>query len=142
MCPTLRLAGLALAFAVTLQPLPFSTVANGQQSAIEQRRDIVVRTAAEWKALWREHAPNEPLPAVDFTTHMVVGVFAGMRSTGGHAVTITDVRRESATIVVTWRGAKPPADAMVSQVLTFPFHLARVDLSKDPVEFREGSSPK
>ena len=43
----------------------FTTIAEGQQSNIEDAREVVVRSAAEWKMLWQQHAPDQPMPKVD-----------------------------------------------------------------------------
>jgi hypothetical protein len=126
----------------TVEPLSFTTIVQGNQSGIEEPRQVVVRTAGEWKALWAEHAPGEPLPAVDFTKSMVLGVFAGFRNTAGFKVSITAVERESGRILVTWREDRPPADAIAAQVLTYPFHLVRLERTDSPVEFRRSGGPE
>jgi hypothetical protein len=107
--------------------MPFTTIAAGQQSGIESQREIVVRTAADWKALWKEHAPDEPMPAVDFSTSVVVGVFLGLRNTGGYQVTISSVDRQGKDVVVVWREQKPAPNTVVTQMVTFPFSLIRLD---------------
>lgn len=121
------------------EAVPFDTVAQGTQSAIEARREAVARTAAEWKTLWREHAPDDPAPAVDFGTSMVVAVFAGYRNTAGYTATITAIEKDGATLVVTWQEGKPPRDAMLAQVLTFPFHIVKTARHSGDVVFRRGS---
>jgi hypothetical protein len=128
-----------LAGAERLTPVPFTTVGEGQQSGIEERREVTVRTAAEWKTLWKQHAADQTMPAVDFSKSMVVGVFLGMRNTGGYRVTITAIDREGSDLVVTWREEAPARDAMVSQMLTFPFHLVRLEQTKGPVKFRRST---
>ena len=117
-------------------PVPFTTIAQSDQSGIEERRETVVRTAAEWKKLWQEHAPDQPMPKVDFTKSTVIGVFLGSRNSGGYRATIASVEREGADVVVTWREDKPAADAVVSQVLTAPFHLIRTERLAGKVTFR------
>jgi hypothetical protein len=120
-----------------LPPVPFTTIAEGQQSSIEKRREVVVRTAADWKALWKEHATDQPLPAVDFSKSTVVGVFLGVRNTGGYKATISSIDRDGKNLVVTWREEQPARDAIVTQMLTFPYHLVRIDeTSADVVTFR------
>jgi hypothetical protein len=109
------------------QTVPFTTIASGQQSGVEKQREVVVRTAAEWKALWKEHSPDDPIPAIDFSKSMVAGIFLGVRDTGGYGVTIASVDREGKGVVVRWRELKPAPSAMVSQALTFPFVLVRID---------------
>jgi hypothetical protein len=107
--------------------MSFTTIASGQQSGIENQREIVVRTAADWKALWKEHSPDEPMPAIDFSKSVVVGVFLGFRNTGGYRVTITSITRQDKGLLVAWGEQKPARDTTVIQMLTFPFVLVRVD---------------
>ena len=57
---------------------------SGQQSA----KQVTVRTDAEWNALWKDHAPTARMPAVDFTSDMVVGIFLGSKPSSGHGVEI------------------------------------------------------
>lgn len=115
----------------------FTTVAEGQGSGIEDSRQVAVTTAAEWKALWAEHAPGRPMPKVDFGRSMVLGVFLGTRNTGGFEVRITGVRREGGSLLVTWQESIPPPDAIVTQMLTSPFHLVQTEKSDAKVEWRQ-----
>jgi hypothetical protein len=124
----MALAGNALA------PVPFTTISHSEQSGVEEARQAVVRTQ-EWKALWKEHAPDRPMPAVDFTKSMVLGVFLGSRNTAGYRVTITGIERTGATIAVTYREERPGARDMLAQVITFPHHLVRVERIDGNVEF-------
>ncbi|MGH3369203.1 MAG: hypothetical protein ACRDPR_04320, partial [Nocardioidaceae bacterium] len=62
-------------------------------------REVTIRSAAEWQALWKEHDGGD-LPAVDFAHSMVVGVFLGSRPTAGYAVEISAVLEEAGRTVV------------------------------------------
>ena len=104
-------------------PVTFTTLDRGASSQIEEPRTVVVRTAAAWAALWKEHAGGRKPPAVDFTRSMVVGVFVGSRPTAGFSVEILQIAPRGETLVVTSREVRPAADAMVAQMLTAPFHL-------------------
>lgn len=122
---------MALAQAV----VPFATVAQGAMSNIEEPRQVVVRTAAEWQALWKEHG-RAATPTVDFTQSMVVAVFLGTRPTAGFSVAITAVKTEGTRTVVEYLEREPSRDAFVGQVLTSPFHAVRLARTAGPVEFR------
>jgi hypothetical protein len=122
---------LALAQAV----LPFATVAQGAMSNIEEPRQVVVRTDAEWQALWKQHG-RAAMPAVDFTQSTVVAVFLGTRPTAGFSVAITAVKTEGTRTVVEYRERAPSRDAFVGQVLTSPFHAVRLARTAGVVEFR------
>ena len=125
----IALAGNALA------PVPFTTISQSEQSGVEETRQVVVRTAQEWKALWKAHAPDRPMPAVDFTKSMVLGVFLGSRNTAGYRVTITGIEHSGVTIGVTYREERPGARDVLAQVITFPHHLVRVERIDGEVKF-------
>ena len=125
----IALAGNALA------PVPFTTISQSEQSGVEEARQVVVHTPEEWKALWKEHAPGRPMPAVDFTKSMVLGVFLGSRNTAGYRVTITGIERNGASVAVTYREQRPGARDMLAQVITFPHHLVRVERIDGEVKF-------
>jgi hypothetical protein len=113
----------------------FTTIARGGTSAIEARREVVIRDEAAWQKLWREHDWNHPAPPIDFTRRTVVGLFAGTRATAGYAIEITALRADGKTLVVTYREESPSPGAMVAQVLTMPFHLVSVPAHQGPVRF-------
>jgi hypothetical protein len=110
-------------------------VAQGAMSNIEEPRQVVVRTDAEWQALWKQHG-RAAMPAVDFTQSTVVAVFLGTRPTAGFSVAITAVKTEGARTVVEYRERAPSRDAFVGQVLTSPFHAVRLARTAGVVEFR------
>src|SRR5262245_15908184 len=59
---------------------------RGTHSNIDAARQVVVRDAAGWGALWKQHAGDRPMPAVDFAREAVAAVFLGTRPTGGFGV--------------------------------------------------------
>ena len=74
----MKSAILVLAFAAALQPPPeVRTLVKGQNSRLDGARQVVVRTAAEFTALWTQMGDPRPAPEIDFTREMVVGVFMG-----------------------------------------------------------------
>jgi hypothetical protein len=118
-----------------LAPVPFTTISQSEQSGVEQARQVVVRTPEEWKAVWNEHAPGQPMPAVDFTKSMVIGVFLGSRNTAGYRVAITGIERGGAIVTVTYREERPAARDILAQVITFPHHLVRLERTAGEVRF-------
>ena len=123
------LAGNALA------PVPFTTISQSDNSGVEEARQVVVRTPEAWRALWKEHAPGQPMPAVDFTQSMLVGVFLGSRNTAGYRVTITGIDSAGSGAAVTYREERPGKGDMLAQVITFPHHLVRVERIAGEVTF-------
>jgi hypothetical protein len=116
-------------------PLAMRAVDRGEQSNIDDSRDVVIRSQAEWETLWRQHSPDRPRPRVDFDKEMVLGVFLGSRTTSGFAVTIVDVTRTDAGLLARYTVQEPAGDAVTAQVLVFPYHLVAVSSLPGEVRF-------
>ncbi len=73
------------------QALDFQTIDAGAQSLIGMNDPtykgelLILDRAADFAAFWSQHS-IDPLPAVDFSTQMVVAVLAGFRGSFGHSV--------------------------------------------------------
>ena len=128
----------ALALAANVS---FTTVARGSASGQVTPRQVTIQNADEWSALWKAHAPARPLPAVDFSVQMVVGVFLGSRPTAGFDVEIVSVRTEDTALVVEYVERRPGRDMIAAQVLTEPFHLVAVPKHQGPVRFVRIDAP-
>ena len=129
---------LLLAFA-QVTALMFTTVSRGQNSGVTETREVTVSTAAEWDALWKMHRGGTA-PSVDFTKHLVAGVFLGTRPTGGYSVEIVAVRRDATGIVIEYFERMPAPGVLVTQALTAPFHLVTLE-RVESVRFRRVNPP-
>lgn len=106
----------------------------------------VIRTSAEWSALWAQLSRNGPfnpgplpVPAVDFTTEMIVFVAMGTRSNGGYAIDIIGVSRSDDVIHVDVRSSSPGPNCITTQALTQPTHALVVPRTSDSVVFRDAT---
>ncbi len=128
---------IALLLAAMLQVTPPSirTLDRGTNSQAELARQEVARTPAEWSALWRSHAPNRPVPDVDWSSMMVAAVFLGSRSTGGYSVEIVRTRADGGSLVVEYVEKRPAPGAITVQILTSPFHIVVIPAFSGPVRF-------
>ncbi len=130
---------LAAAFACSniVQPVPlaFTTIARGDQSGIEEARQVVARSAADWATLWKEHGGEGKPPAVDWNRSMIIAVFQGTRPSAGHTVEITRIEKRGGEIVVSYREQGPAPGDLVAQVLTAPFHIVRTASDTARVRF-------
>jgi PrcB C-terminal len=113
----------------------FTNIAKGDSSEQQLAKQVTVRTAAEWKALWKDHAPTEKMPAVDFAKDMVVGIFLGTKPSAGHEVEIVGVRVEGKDLIVEYVQKQPAPGTMAAQILTEPYHLVAVPKHAGTVRF-------
>ena len=119
----------------------FRTVEKGSQSNVDAARQVVVRSTAEWTALWKSHDFDRPVPRIDFDKEMVLAVFMGSRPTGGYAVAITSVAERDGSLVVGYRETSPRPGMMTTQILTFPFHIVAVPKRAGTVVFEKAPNP-
>jgi hypothetical protein len=117
--------------------LPLRVLEKGDQSNVDDARQVALRTAAEWKTLWRQHSPDRDQPRVDFGRDMVVGVFLGSRTTAGFSVEIVSALVEQGALVVRFRETRPQSDRIVAQVITSPYHLVAVPRHSGEVKFEK-----
>src|SRR5688572_20969607 len=113
----------------------FTNVAKGDVSGQQETKQVTVRSAAEWKALWNDHSPTEKMPNVDFAKDMVVGIFLGSKPSAGHEVEIVAVRTQENELVVEYVQKQPGRGTMAAQILTEPYHLVAVAKHSGPVRF-------
>jgi len=112
----------------TSAPAP-RTLDKGDQSNIDSPRQVVVRTAAEWTALWRQHSPDRPMPPADFSREMVIGMFMGSKPTAGYSINIVSTIEANGVLHVRYRETMPSRDTVTAQILTFPYHLVAIPKS-------------
>ena len=113
------------------------TVDKGEQSNIDEAKQVVVRTEAEWTRLWQQHSPDRKRPAVDFAKEMVVGVFMGSRPTAGYNISIVSTFAKDGSVLVRYQESTPRPGALTAQVLTFPYHLVAVPKANGEVKFEK-----
>jgi hypothetical protein len=112
-------------------------IEKGDQSNIDEARRVLVRTDAEWTTLWKQHHPDKPRPAIDFSKEMVVGVFMGSRPTAGYNLSVVSTFAKDGNVLVQYRESQPRPGAMAAQVLTFPYHLVAVPKTAGDVKFEK-----
>jgi len=120
---------------VTVTGIPFQTADATSMSGIHEARTVVVKDAGTWAGLWSEHAPGRPLPAVDFTANMVVGVFMGSGANSCFTTAIDGVARTADKIIVHELRSVPGPDILCAMHVTTPAHLVVIPRSDLPVEF-------
>lgn len=133
--PSMPALGASRQTAARSAPTVGRDVARGDQSNIDARREVVVRTQKEWTTLWREHDFDRPIPRVDFAKEMIVAVFLGSQTTAGHAVRIVEGTSSNEGFVVRYRIERPAAGGVAAQVLTFPYHIVAVPARSGAVRF-------
>ena len=102
------------------------TIEKGDQSAIDEAKQVLVRSDAEWAQLWRQHAGTRARPQIDFTKESIVAVFMGNRPNAGFSTAIVTATEGGGALIVRYTETRPPRGAISAQVITFPFHIVAI----------------
>jgi hypothetical protein len=131
---------LPLILAMAMQagtPSPVQVISREMMSQVEEPKESVARTPAEWAALWRQHAGEAKQPAVDFGSRTVVAVFLGTRGSAGFAADITGVREADGALIVQWQERRPAKGEVSAQLLTSPAVIASIPKFAGPIKFEK-----
>lgn len=118
------------------QPYAWMGIDKRQNSRAPMNLNLVIRDAAEWSALWAQHAPDEPAPSVDFASKMVIAVFGRGGSNLCYDSSITSMTLDSGKLVVV-RTDIEPGDAKIACAtsMSMPAHIVTVDRVDVRVDF-------
>jgi len=111
----------------------------GSQADQQQQPEPAYRLFQEdnaWASYCQEHVEQTIDPAIDFGSEIVLGVYAGDKPTGGYGIDITAIELRGQVVHVSLAETKPPANAMLIQVVTKPYAIYRIVL---PGEMEPGA---
>lgn len=109
----------------------WSVLQSGTQCAIEEARQVLIKTEQDYANLWTEAfegidmAPERP--AVDFTQKWVVAAFLGTLNKGGHEVNIQAISQTDNAAVITLLHTEPGANCMSTMAIEFPYLFAGIE---------------
>jgi len=126
---------------MSAQPAPSRTIEKGDQSNIDSAKQVLVRTDAEWTALWRQHSPDRPKPKVDFSKEMVVVAAMGQKPSSGYWTFIDGACEVDGQLEVFVSNVDDVSCIGALAVVTYPADAVRLPQTNLPIVFRETSIP-
>jgi hypothetical protein len=122
-------------------PIAYKTVVSAAFSGIETAREVVIKDAAAWSALWAEHSQNRvAAPDVDFSRSMLIAVFGGnnyKNNKGCGDFEIVYVGAKDGKLLVEYEFHDRTPVAMCLPVVTQPVRIISVPKLDAAVEFRK-----
>lgn len=124
-----------------VETLTFQEVTPNVPSAISERRLVVIRDLTAWDTLWREHtagiSPSPPMPGINFSQNMVIGIFLGTHINACRDVEITSITRHTLPdrIEVNFREIASLIASICPSGNSNPAKLVMLPYSFLPVEF-------
>ena len=118
--------------------LTFETVFKSSFSKQSDRQNYVVKDIDQWKKLWSDAVSGETaVPEIDFNKYMIIAVFQGTKNTGGYGIKITEIIEAENALEVYFNETVPAADSIVTQVMTSPCHIVKVEKTDKEVLFKK-----
>ena len=122
-------------------PVAFKTIASDSFSEITAPREIVIKDAAAWSALWDEHTNKKiAAPQVDFSRDMLVAVFTGSGNICG-SFDVVHVGSKDGKLLVEYEIRDMRPVALCVAAVTQPMRVIAVPKLDAPVEIRRIDSP-
>lgn len=119
-------------------PVAFKTIVSDTFSNIESPREVVIKDAAAWSALWAEHSKTRiAAPEVDFSRNMLVAVFQGSGNPGCGSFDVVHVGSKDGKLLVEYEIRDMSPVAICLAAVTQPMRVALVPKVDAQVEFRK-----
>ena len=103
--------------------IAFERQAAGQIGMVLEAKNMVVKSAEEWRACSHPTAPGSATDLKDFdwSKHMLIAVALGSRPSGGYGIEIDHVVSKGSYWLVHARETRPATGSLQTQMLTSPF---------------------
>lgn len=127
----------------------FSAFRTGANSLIQTQGMFELPSEGEFQAYWARSTGQSPATAprgVDWNRQKIVAIHLGKRPSGGYSVMVQKVVRQGSVAIISAVERKPIPGQYVSDAITSPFVLLKVDRITVPfrlslTEGREGAIP-
>jgi hypothetical protein len=111
-------------------------------SGVKDARNVVIKDKAALAALWLEHAgTSAPVPDVDFSTQMVIGVFLGSKPNACYGTDIDTVSTDGNRITIRHTDSTPAMGVLCAMHVASPAELLVLGRSDLPVDFAADNRP-
>ncbi len=116
-----------------------TTLSDDLYYAREKAGHIIINNEADYKKLWEDLAERSnrtdlKRPKVDFDKQVIIGVFAGAQSGGGHSIRVTSVTGQDYRYKVHLEKTWPGDNCTTTTVVTYPYHIVAYAYAIAPAE--------
>jgi hypothetical protein len=124
------------------QLLASEVLDQSADSGVKDARNVVIKDKAALAALWLEHAgTSAPVPDVDFSTQMVIGVFLGSKPNACYGTDIDTVSTDGNRITIRHTDSTPAMGVLCAMHVASPAELLVLGRSDLPVDFAADNRP-
>jgi hypothetical protein len=123
----------------------FDVISEGSFSGIRAKTETVVDSQSEWTDVWEQHVsdrfPEPPLPAVDFTSSVIVAIFAGDKPDTCYRLFVREVSEDGDNVIVRYEIVKTSSDPGCGDAITQPFTMFRIRKPQGSISIIDVTAP-
>ncbi|TFW27313.1 protease complex subunit PrcB family protein [Massilia horti] len=113
----------------------FTNIDQTAHSGVTEPRAEVIKDIDSWTKLWAEHAgADAPVPMVNFSKQMVLGIFLGTQPNGCYSISIEHLYKSGNALSVIPYITMPGPDKVCTMLITTPAQLIALDRSDGEVK--------
>jgi hypothetical protein len=106
-------------------------------SGIHQARELVINDESSWAQLWADHAgPGKPVPPIDFSKKVVIGMFAGWDSYC-NGLRFDSITNDGKQLTVNYFRTLPVEGTACIAIVHSPAILVEIDRTTLPIVFHK-----
>lgn len=116
--------------------LPFTITDTYPETFVCSTQTFVVTDPTTWATVWSYHSQDtRPVPSIDFSKDMVVGVYLGPRANRGYSAYVTKVEDQPGVVLVTITERRPSDGCNPEPTPICLYAFATVARTGKPVQF-------
>ncbi|AIY89481.1 protease complex subunit PrcB family protein [Geoglobus acetivorans] len=135
MLAVLLISIVALGCAQSENRVSFERIAEGIYAPFPEKAYFVIRNDTEYLEFWNKTGMIIKNP--DFEKYSYLALFMGERPTGGYMIAVKEIVKEGDKVKVYIELAEPSETCFVTQEITRPFLILRVEKIEGDVVFVE-----
>jgi hypothetical protein len=117
----------------------FTVLASGANSGFKDKERIVVTDKANFQMMWDNlyinFSDKPPLPDVNFSNQMLIGVFLGEFPNGGSSIAVKSVDMYDDVVIMNIEELTPGPTCVTTDVITQPYQIVRIPKVSVPIRF-------
>ncbi|MDD2563897.1 MAG: protease complex subunit PrcB family protein [Salinivirgaceae bacterium] len=111
----------------------FELISKGSQSSVDRKSNRIIRTQQEFNE-FKTKNPEIEFNVIDFSKDMIITVYKGRCSSGGHAISIESIEPLEHKIEINVILESPGNNCRVTMALTYPYAIYKVPTTdKEPL---------
>ena len=116
--------------------LPFTITDTYPETFVCSTQTFVITDPTAWATVWSTHSQDtRPVPSIDFSKEMVVGVFLGPRANRGFSAYVTKVEERPDVVLVTFTERRPSDGCNPVPTPICLYAFATIARTGKPVQF-------